>query len=164
MRWGSLCLRATRRSSGHIHRAVHILMRVRAANKAYFLRLAKSRCGMPARRAPNRLACVALHSVTVAIGLCSVRLPRMGATQYSRWTELHSLGATLLLAPAYVRLPLRLSHLAPEADLQPRMVRTAVFSGTAPHGIASVSHLPPRGRSGRLGPSPGPSDALGSPV
>ena len=116
MRWGSLCLRATRRSSGHIHRAVHILMRVRAANKAYFIRLAKSRCGMPARRAPNRLACVALHSVTVAIGLCSVRLPRMGATQYSRWTELHSLGATLLLAPAYVRLPLRLSHL-----LRPRL-------------------------------------------
>ena len=110
MCWGSLCLRATRRSSGHIHRAVHILVRVRAANKAYFIRLAKSRCGMPARRAPNRLACVALHSVTVAIGLCSVRLPRMGATQYSRWTELHSLGATLLLAPAYVRLPLRLSH------------------------------------------------------
>lgn len=31
MRWGSLCLRATRRSSGHIHRAVHILVRVRAA-------------------------------------------------------------------------------------------------------------------------------------
>ena len=69
---------------------------------AYFLRLTKSRCGMPARRAPDRLACVALHSVTVTIGLCSVRLPRMGATQYSRWTELHSLGATLLLAPAYM--------------------------------------------------------------
>lgn len=43
---------------------------------------------------------------------------------------------------------------APEADLQPRMVRTAVFSGIAPHGIASVSHLPPRGRSGRRYPSP----------
>jgi hypothetical protein len=69
---------------------------------AYFLRLTKSRCGMLARRAPNRLACVALHSVAVTIGLCSVRLPRMGATQYSRWTELHSLGATLLLAPAYL--------------------------------------------------------------
>ena len=30
---------------------------------------------------------------------------RMGATQYSRWTELHSLGATLLLAPACWRIP-----------------------------------------------------------
>ena len=48
---------------------------------AYFLRLSKSRCGMPARRAPDRLACVALHSFAVAIGLCSVRLPRMGMTQ-----------------------------------------------------------------------------------
>nr|DAP10867.1 MAG TPA: hypothetical protein [Caudoviricetes sp.]DAU13705.1 MAG TPA: hypothetical protein [Bacteriophage sp.] len=36
---------------------------------------------MPARRAPDRLACVALHSFAVAIGLCSVRLPRMGMTQ-----------------------------------------------------------------------------------
>ena len=31
-------------------------------DKAHFFRLTKSRCGVPARRAPDRLACVALHS------------------------------------------------------------------------------------------------------
>ena len=36
MLWGSLCLRATRRSSGHIHRAVHILVRVRATHAPVF--------------------------------------------------------------------------------------------------------------------------------
>lgn len=72
---------------------------------AYFLRLTKSRCGMPARRAPDRLACFAHSSSGFLSRFACVRLPRMGATQYSRWTELHSLGATLLLAPACWRIP-----------------------------------------------------------
>ena len=72
---------------------------------AYFPRLTKSRWGMPARRAPDRLACFAHSSSGFLSRFACVRLPRMGATQYSRWTELHSLGATLLLAPACWRIP-----------------------------------------------------------
>lgn len=50
---------------------------------AYFLRLSKSCCGMPARRTPNRLCPVALQGVTL-LSRVYVRLPRRGATPICR--------------------------------------------------------------------------------
>lgn len=47
---------------------------------AYFLGLSKSRCDMPARRAPDRLAAL-LTAFRFSIAFTCVRLSRMGATQ-----------------------------------------------------------------------------------
>ena len=53
----------------------------RDSAEAYFLRISKSRCGMPARRAPDRLACFAHSSSGFLSRFACVRLPRTGATQ-----------------------------------------------------------------------------------
>lgn len=69
---------------------------------AYFLRLTKSRCGMPARRAPDRLACFAHSSSGFLSRFACVRLPRMGATQYRRIPSLHApSGAVALQVSAH---------------------------------------------------------------
>lgn len=59
--------------------------RVLSGCLADFFRLSKSRCGLPSRRAPDRLALVALRGVLPLYRCNSARLSRVGATQPYIW-------------------------------------------------------------------------------